>query len=247
MTYSSIVQNINDNYDLQTLVTVNDLFQNNLYHTKNERDFINYNVLKIFAVKYLIFDNNITESSLTPVFSNPENNEYVYIYKNYLPFGHFVKNHKVIIDEYDRLTAINDSMFDPAITALLEKEPAANILSPDTSYSKTIIFTPNKLQFEVYSDKQGLFVISVPYLPDGWKIYIDDKQEDNVLMANHCMQAVIVPEGIHSIRLEFKPELYKTSLHISAVSSVLLYLMIACLVFIPVKLKKRFHFPEWLC
>jgi hypothetical protein len=246
MTYTSAVQTIDDSYDLQTMINVSDLFKNNLYHTNNQRDFINWNVVKIFAVKYLIFDKNISEPLLTPVFSNPENNEYVYIYKDYLPFGHFVKKYKVIEDDYDRLKAINDSTFDPAITALLEKEPAVNIQSPDSSYSKTTVFTPNKVQFEVYSNKPGLFVISVPYLPDGWKVYVDDKLANNVLAANHAMQSVIVPEGIHSVSLEFKPGLYKTSVYVSAVSSVFLYLMIASLAFIPVKLKKRFHFPDWL-
>jgi hypothetical protein len=246
MTYTSTVQTIQNNFDLQTLSTVYDLFLNNLLHTNSDREHINWNVLRIFAVKYLVFDRVMDDQQLTMVFSNPERNEYIYTYRDPLPFGHFVKNYQVLPGDYERLTAINDSTFDPAVTALLNREPGQRLQSPDSTFSRLTLFTPNTLRFEVYSDKPGLFVMSVPALPDGWKAYVDNKAGD-ILVANHAMQSVVVPGGNHTVTLEFRPSIYTTSLHVSAVSSLFLYLMIAFLAFVPATLKKRAHLPEWLC
>jgi hypothetical protein len=60
------------------------------------------------------------------------------------------------------------------------------------------------------------------------------------------MQAVVVPAGKHGIRIEFKPDIFGTSLRLSAIFTLGMYLLIALLAFIPAGLRDRLRLPAWL-
>jgi len=64
---------------------------------------------------------------------------------------------------------------------------------------------------------------------------------------NHALPPVVVPGWYHTVRMEFRPELYKTRLPVSAISSVFLYLSAGILVFVPATLTTGFLLPGRLC
>lgn len=208
------------------MYTIEEFIENNLYHGWERNMPVNWNVLKILNVKYIIIQGKIENEHLTPINIDKANSLYTYLFKERLARGFFVGSYDVIKDEYKRLHAINSPKFDPQKTAILEEDLSAQISQPDSSWSKVVKFTPNCVSFETYTDKQALFVISELYYPPGWKIFIDDKAVDHIYKTDHAIQSVILPEGLHSVELRFEPPSYYKNIKIAYASLGVLYLVI---------------------
>ncbi len=111
-------------------------------------------------VKYVILQQKISHEKLTLVHSNLQHKLYTYEFKNRLLRSFFVGKYEIVKDEYKRLELINHPLFKPDSIALLEEELSEQIFIPDSSKSLVKEFSPNKILFEVFTDKQSLFVIS---------------------------------------------------------------------------------------
>ena len=209
------------------MYTIEELIQNNLYKGWDKKMPINWNVLQTLNVKYLIFQNeNIVHKKLKLVYSDKANNLYTYQYLDYLPRGYFVENYKIIQDEFARLAALNDSLFNPEKTAILEEDLETSVSISDSNYSKILSFDPNGSSYEVYTDHTVLFVISELFYPPGWEIAIDAKQVQKIYKTNHAVQSIIVPAGKHKIDVLFKPESYFRSLRLASTSLSTIYIII---------------------
>ncbi|HEX5653760.1 MAG TPA: hypothetical protein VFX58_11840, partial [Chitinophagaceae bacterium] len=92
-----------------------------------------------------------------------------------------------------------------------------------------------------YNNKAGLFVIPLPYVKDGWEIFMDNKKIDKVYRANHAMQAVQVPAGSHKLLARFNERPYQSGFRVSAISTLLLYLLIGFLWWRERKRTKKGH------
>jgi hypothetical protein len=228
---SAVVPIIGD-HDLQVLTKVYEINTNNLYQNIDSITNINWNVLKIFGVKYFVCDREVFHPKLGLVFSDPPNKDYVYRFADFTSFGHFVERNSVIPGAYERLKMINNAAFDPIVTAMLEKDIQIPLHSPDSSYSTVNRFTPNEMDFDVYTDKQSLFVIPIPFVKDGWEFMIDDKKADEVYITNHAVQSLVIPPGNHKVRARFNSTSFTTSYWISAIAYILLY---GLLIYIAVK------------
>lgn len=209
------------------MYTIEELIQNNLYKGWNKDLPINWNVMKILNVKYLISPQSLRAPQLEEVSSNTKNNQLkVYYFKDDLYRGFFVGETEIIKDEFDRLKRINQATFDPGRTAIIEVELSQPISEPDSSYSKLLTYNPNGSVFDVYTDKTSLFVISELYYPPGWKIFIDNNEVENIYKTNHAIQSVVVPEGNHKIELRFEPDSYYDNIKLASISSFIVYLVI---------------------
>ena len=140
-------------------------------------------------------------------------------------------------DQYDRLREINNQKFDPAVTAILEEELMEKIQTPDSSWSVVKSFNPNKIEFEVYTDKKALFVISEMGYPPGWKIMIDNQAVDKIYKTDHALQSIIVPEGKHQVQLHFEPDSYTFYVKMSYASAGILYIIVILSLIMMVKEK----------
>jgi uncharacterized membrane protein YfhO len=87
-------------------------------------------------------------------------------------------------------------------------------------------FNPNEIEFEVYTDKTSLFVISEMHYPPGWHIFVDDQQVQKIYKTDHALQSVILPEGHHKVQAIFEPESYQHYVNLSYASAGILYLII---------------------
>ena len=79
-------------------------------------------------------------------------------------------------------------------------------------------------KFDVYTDKNALFVISDVFYPPGWRIYIDEQKVETVYKTDHAIQSIIVPSGSHKIEMHFEPESYSRNINLAYISVSILYL-----------------------
>ena len=222
------------------MYTIEELVEKNIYNGPDRALPINWNVLKILNVKYVILQSRVQSSELTLVNSDPRQNLFTYRFNGRLPRGFFVDGYKVEKDEFKRLRMINSPAFDPAKTAIVEETISETVQPPDSTFSRVTAFTPNHEQFDVYTDKQALFVVSEVYYPPGWKIFIDDVPVKHIYKTDHAVQSVVVPAGHHKIDLRFEPDSYYRNIKIASLSAGIIYLTIL-LSLIQLFLKRRKH------
>ncbi len=222
---SAVVPIIGD-HDLQVLTSVYEINTNNLYRNIDSITNINWNVLKVFGVKYFVADRQFFHPQLTLKFSDPASSHFVYQFNAFRGFGHFVNNSIAIPKAYDRLKKFNDATFDPAVTAMLEKPLPVTLSAPDSTYSAVTKFTPNEMVFDVYTSVPALFVIPLNYVSEGWEIAIDGNLVKDVHLTNHAVQSVVVPAGKHVVSSTFNKSLYKNSYLLSAIATGALYFIL---------------------
>jgi len=213
-------------YSAIKMYPIEEIIANNIYKGWDKQLPINYNILKILNVKYLIAEQKFSHEKLKLVSQDTQGKLYTYLYLDRLNRGFFVENYKVMEDEYDRLAMLNNPNFDPAVTALLEEKPDADFGKPDSSWVHLESFSPNKVSFNAYSDKQSLLVVSEMDYPPGWKAYIDNKTVSKIYKTNHAIQSILFPPGEHKVDFRFEPESFYKYIKISYASASILYIAI---------------------
>jgi len=208
------------------MYTIEELVEKNIYNGWDKKLPLNWNVLKILDVKYVIASQKINSPFLTPVYADPSGKLFTYRFNQALPRAYFVGKYRVITDEYQRIRIINSKAFDPDKEAVLERAPKQKIQTPDSSFTKLTSFTPNKITYHVYTDKQALLVLSEVWYPPGWKIFIDGNRVRNIYKTDHAVQSVVVPAGAHKIEMRFEPDSYFKDIKIASFSVGILYLII---------------------
>jgi hypothetical protein len=107
--------------------------------------------------------------------------------------------------------------FDPRRTALVEGAQGLNLQVSDSKASATVA-TLSNTQMEVHtlSATPAFLITSDAYYP-GWRASIDGK-ETPVYRADYAIRGVLVPEGEHSIRFNYRPRNFYLGVTISALS-----------------------------
>lgn len=100
-------------------------------------------------------------------------------------------------------------------------------------------YKPNELIYKYSAAGERLAVFSEIYYPAGWKAFIDGKEQEH-LRANYVLRAIVVPEGDHELKFEFRPASYYTGNKISLASSIIFILLVAGY-FGTVLLRKKAH------
>lgn len=116
--------------------------------------------------------------------------------------------------------------FDPARTALVEE--ALNLGSKQADAPGTAEVTSlsgRHIEVQTSSTSPSFLVLSDVYYP-GWKATIDGSQEARVYQTNFAARGVAVPAGSHRVRLEFRPVSLYTGAALSALSLVVMAIII---------------------
>jgi hypothetical protein len=176
---------------------------------------INWNLLDMLDVKYILFQDSLPFPNLQPVFSSSE--EQIVVHKNLsaLPRAWFVDNVKVIKEPKQIWDTINSPAYNPAQTAIVE-EPVGVIPSPTVRIVKPEKFDMQYLSFETEADTKAFLTVSEIYYPAGWKAFIDGK-ETKIYPTNYILRGVIVPAGKHKVEMKFEPASYKLSIMLSLI------------------------------
>lgn len=104
----------------------------------------------------------------------------------------------------------------------LQRDSLANIQL--TSYK------PNHLQYKSSNSNDGFAVFSEMYYKNGWKATIDGK-EASILRVDFALRGLEIPKGNHTIVFAFEPEVVKTGSTIALISSILILLLVAIVVY----------------
>lgn len=192
---------------------------------------MNMNVISMLNAKYFIVPDK--KSGQPQVQRNP------YAMGN----AWFVDTLLVVDNANEESDALN--YIDLNTTAVLDKEFASYVedftLEHDpTATVRLTKYTPRYIDYEYATSKPGTIVFSEIYYPYGWKATVDGKAVD-IFRVNYMLRAINVPEGIHSIHMEFDPDSVKKGDTIAMVCIAIMYSIILLVIGIAIfrAVKKR--------
>ena len=183
-----------------------------------------YPVLNMLNTKYIIMP---LQGGQTVPIQNP------YAYGNawFVDKVEYVENANQEIERVGKIDLRHEAVADKKFSQQLGKSTEqANSVVTITAYE------PNRLTYDVQSDKGGVVVFSEIYYP-GWTATIDG-QPAELGRVNYILRALNVKAGKHQVVLAFDPKSVKTTEAIAYVALALLLLTILGVVFFEFKRKK---------
>jgi hypothetical protein len=210
-------------YSPEKLRIYQDIIENCIYSWKDQNLPINWNVINMLNGKYIISSQQLTNSHLELVNADKSSKQYIYRNITALPRAFFVGQTEIIKDRDARLARLNDALFDPAVTAILEKELPSAVARPGVSNIEIVKWLANRIEINASTDKNTLLVLSEIYYPKGWKATIDG-QATEIYKTDHVLRSVLIPEGQHVIQFTFAPNSYRESSIISGIMNAIVYL-----------------------
>lgn len=154
----------------------------------------------------------------------------------------FVSDCKIVDtpnEECDALSQVN--LRDVAVldTKFASYVKDQNYSKDSTSSILLTKYTPEYIEYESSSSKNGLAVFSEIYYPYGWKAYIDGEFMDHIRV-DYMLRALNIPAGNHKIRFEFRPDSVENGDIIAVICVIILYLtLIASVIYGVLMLRKR--------
>ena len=143
-----------------------------------------------------------------------------------LPRAFFVDS-AVVEKPLEILYHLRDGDFDPRKTAFLEKELPAKIEPAGPAATAEVkSFSDEKITIEANATGNNLLFISEIYYSPAWKAFIDGK-ETEIFKANFAFRSVIVPQGKHTISLEYRSEKFETGKYLSLIANIIAGLALA--------------------
>ncbi len=128
-----------------------------------------------------------------------------------------IKKYKVINDEEETLSALEDENFDPAAAVILEEAPLLKERSASaaagTERTEIKSYKPNEVVIKASLREPKFLVLSDTYYP-GWKVFVDGKP-DKLYRAYYILKAVHLDKGEHTVRFVFDPLSYKIGKYIT--------------------------------
>ena len=231
------VQTIGGGLDLQMNALTYEMSANCLHHKLDGKVQLNWNMLDMLNVKYVIADREITHDYLSLEYTDPVQQLNTYRYKFNRPRGFFVDKFEVITDDIMRLVRMNDRQVDLRSVALLERAPLKPIRPASRSKTEILSFSNNKVIYNVEAVAEGLFVMSDVYTPKAQEVYLDGDLVTDVYKTNHMLHSIIVPSGFHTVEVRYKEDIYRLSSLITAISLILIYLVGGWLLYRSMKAK----------
>lgn len=102
---------------------------------------------------------------------------------------------------------------------------------------KLLSYAPNKLVYAADLKGKQLAIFSEVYYPNGWKAFVDGKEVE-IRKVDYMLRGLELAGGKHKIELKYDSQKYRTANSISAISSTILLLGIAFLIFLDWKRRK---------
>ena len=201
----------------------NQVLQNCLNTELQNRIPLNWNVINMLNVKYLIYQDKISTDNLEYSFYDLQQKLIIYKNLNYLPRAWFVDEVEYLDDASQILKKLNQGDFDPSVTALVETDLKLPVKAENESISLDSL-SAEYLQLTTRNDSTSFLVISEIYYPgnSSWKAFIDD-QEVPIYAANYILRGIIVPAGEHKIVMKYQLEELPTLLLINLISLILIF------------------------
>ena len=185
-----------------------------------------YPILNMLNTKYFILP--LQGNQTAPVL-----NPYTYGNAWFVDKVTYVNNANEEIDKVGKIDLRHEAVADKQFeTALKASNAQGNV-----SQVELISYAPNRLKYNVSSEKGGVVVFSEIYYP-GWTATIDG-QKAELGRVNYILRALNVEKGKHTIELAFDPQSVHTTETIATVSFAVLLILIALIAFLEYKKRKN--------
>jgi len=196
---------------------VQDIVDNNLYHSPDPKQPVNWNVINMLNAKYIISPAMLQHEGLQIVAQNKQEKSLLFQNQNALPRALFVENVLKMSDEEAVVRYMNSVDFNPKKMALTTNADIA-----DKSYGidgsvEITEYTPNRITLKTDNNSTAFLVLSEAYYPIGWTATINSGLT-KIYQVNHMLRGIEVPAGQNEIIFEFKPKSYSLA---SMTSSIL--------------------------
>ena len=182
-------------------------------------------VLNMLNAKYFILP---LQAGQTVPLQNP------YVYGNgwFVDRLDYVDNANQELDRVGKLNLRHHAVADRKFEKQLGKAVAEN----ETALVKLTAYEPNKLTYQVKSDKGGVVVFSEVYYP-GWEATVDGNPVE-LGRVNYILRAINVQPGTHQVVLSFYPKSVDGTETIAYVAYAILLAMIGLSVYFETRKKK---------
>ncbi|MCZ6594456.1 MAG: hypothetical protein O6943_06015, partial [Bacteroidetes bacterium] len=191
---------------------------------------INWNIVRMLNVKYLVSAQQISSDHIVAVGQDPNTKWVLYKIKNFLPRAWLVYRNRVIPERSMRQQTLNQEDFEPATEAIVKNALLSNAQEeiPDAPNNSVEVndHAPNSIIIKVDSPSEALLVLSEIYIPIWWKAYVDDNEVE-IHEVNTLLRGVVVPEGKHTVKFVLEADMYHASIHVSNILVLLCYLVVA--------------------
>lgn len=185
-----------------------------------------YPILNMLNTKYFILP--LQGNQTAPVL-----NPYTYGNAWFVDKVTYVNNANEEIDKVGKIDLRHEAVADKQFETSLKASNAQG----NVSQVELVSYAPNKLKYNVSSEKGGVVVFSEIYYP-GWTATIDGQKAD-LGRVNYILRALNVEKGKHTIELTFDPQSVHTTETIATVSFAVLLILIALIAFLEYKKRKN--------
>src|SRR3712207_6416573 len=162
----------------------------------------------------------------------PLQNPYVYGNAWFVDKLDYVDNANQELERMGKLDLRHHAVADKKFAKQLGKAVATN----QTAVAQLTAYEPNKLTYQVNSDKGGVVVFSEIYYP-GWEATVDGKKVE-LGRVNYVLRALNVQAGSHQVVLSFFPKSVERTETVANVAYAILLLMIGLSVYYEIRKKK---------
>ncbi len=150
-------------------------------------------------------------------------------------------------NSFAKLTAIEVSDdFEPLEEAVMLKSEAAKLSKKKFAGEGTVKMTsyaPNELTYSVNVKEDQLVVFSEIYYKDGWKAYVDGKEQE-ILKVDYLLRGLEVQPGSHKVEFRFDLPAYHKGEMMSKIGSAILVLLLIVVGYFQWKENKKTEVPE---
>ena len=185
-----------------------------------------YPILNMLNTKYFILP--LQGNQTAPVM-----NPYTYGNAWFVDKVTYVNNANEEIDKVGKIDLRHEAVADKQFETILKASNAQG----NVSQVELVSYAPNKLKYNVSSEKGGVVVFSEIYYP-GWTATIDGQKAD-LGRVNYILRALNVEKGKHTIELTFDPQSVHTTETIATVAFAVLLILIALIAFLEYKKRKN--------
>ena len=185
-----------------------------------------YPILNMLNTKYFILP--LQGNQTAPVL-----NPYTYGNAWFVDKVTYVNNANEEIDKVGKIDLRHEAVADKQFETTLK----ASNTQGNVSQVELVSYAPNKLKYNVSSEKGGVVVFSEIYYP-GWTATIDG-QKAELGRVNYILRALNVEKGKHTIELAFDPQSVHTTETIATISFAVLLILIALIAFLEYKKRKN--------
>ncbi len=208
------------NDEIQSIITV---LQSNPTPEKIDSVLQKQSGLNMLNTKYIIYN-----PQAPPILNN-------YVFGN----AWFVENFKLVNNADEEIQAIQN--INPENIAVVDKRFEKKLFRFRKDEDALIYlkkYQPNKLIYQTKAKSDQFAVFSEIYYPEGWHVFVDGKPASH-FRVDYVLRAMKVPSGEHTVTFEFKPESWQFGKMVSLISSIILLLSIAFVIYVYFKNKKK--------